>query len=55
MGASLPCETFRCSELVISPKGTSKMWLSVDGEGYEAMTFAVKVLPNAVKFLNICD
>ena len=53
--ANFPCETFKSSEFVIHPKGSKpQMWLSVDGEGYEPMSFSVKVLPNAVKFCDVC-
>ena len=52
--AIFPCETFKSSEFVLHLKGSKQMWLSVDGEGYEPMPFTVKVLPNAVKFFDVC-
>lgn len=47
---NIPCEVFKSPEFSVQPNCNNRLWLSVDGESYEPMSFAVKLLPNAVKF-----
>ena len=45
----LPSKNFSTSEIILQPVG--KSWLSVDGEEFEPMSLAIRVLPNHLHML----
>ena len=50
----LPTNTYKSSSLVLQPSEEgSSHWLSIDGEGYEPMAVAVRLLPSAFRLY--CD
>ena len=45
----LPGKNFRSLEMILQPVG--KSWLNVDGEEFEPMALAIRVLPNHLYLL----
>ena len=45
----LPGKNFRSSEMILQPVG--KSWLNIDGEEFEPMPLAIRVLPSHLYML----